>query len=90
MKHDIKRLLEKIASELWDIYQSYDVANDLLSNLEVKLDEQVIAPAGTSLSHLSADTRALRNRMRDTLPDADIELLDHLCDILDALEKAYT
>lgn len=90
MQHDIKRLLEKIDSELLDIYQSYDTANDLLCELEMKLDEQEIIPAGTSWSHLSAETRSLRYRLWDNLTEADKELLDHICDIIDALEKAYT
>lgn len=91
MKRDIEDILKKIESELEDIYLSYDTAYKMLIKLDSKLNELDIATAAatTSWSHLTAGTRALRDRLKGNLTVAEVDLLHTIIDILDSIEKQH-
>lgn len=84
MNQDIRRLIDKIESQLSDIYQSYDTANDLLGQLDEKLSESSPQP---DWFHLAADTEKLLRRLHDQLTPDELELRDRLIDTLRAMDK---
>ena len=83
MNPKIKKLIDDIESQLYDIYNSYDEATDLLGELEEKLSES----PKPDWFHLAADTEKLLRRLRDQLTPDELELRDRLIDTLRAMDK---